>query len=84
MIPHLFDLFVQSNRVEGRVAEGLGLGLALVKSLAELYGGSVAAASDGPGRGSEFIVRLPCLTGRRLELQPNQTRRRRPEAPASD
>jgi signal transduction histidine kinase/CheY-like chemotaxis protein len=55
----LFELFVQADRVPGRVSEGLGLGLALVKLLVEMHGGRVMAASDGPGRGSEFTVRLP-------------------------
>jgi signal transduction histidine kinase len=42
-----------------RVAGGLGIGLALVKSLVELHGGSVTASSDGPNTGSEFVVGLP-------------------------
>jgi two-component system CheB/CheR fusion protein len=61
-IPHqviatLFEPFTQ-----GEVADrsGLGLGLALVKSLADLHGGDVSARSDGPGRGAEFVLRLPC------------------------
>lgn len=58
-IPRLFDLFMQADRLPGRVSEGLGLGLALVKMLVELHGGTVSATSDGPGLGSEFVVRLP-------------------------
>jgi CheY-like chemotaxis protein/two-component sensor histidine kinase len=63
VMPRLFDLFMQSDRVPGRVSEGLGLGLALVKLLVELHGGTVTAASGGPGRGSEFTVRLPLAVG---------------------
>jgi signal transduction histidine kinase len=54
-----FDLFAQGPPPFDRPHGGLGLGLTLVRRLAELHGGSVAAASDGPGRGSEFVVRLP-------------------------
>jgi signal transduction histidine kinase/CheY-like chemotaxis protein len=60
-IPRLFELFMQSDRLPGRVSEGLGLGLALVKTLVEMHGGSVTAASPGPGKGSEFTVRLPAV-----------------------
>jgi len=56
VLPHVFDLFVQG---EDRGGSGLGIGLALVKRLVELHGGAVSAASDGPGRGSEFVVHLP-------------------------
>jgi signal transduction histidine kinase len=59
MLAGIFEMFAQADRVPGRLAEGLGLGLSLVKSLVEMHGGSVAAHSDGPGRGSEFVVRLP-------------------------
>ena len=55
----LFQLFSQVDGTHDRSRSGLGIGLALVKSLVELHGGSVGAASDGPGRGSEFTVRLP-------------------------
>jgi PAS domain S-box-containing protein len=61
VLPHVFDLFTQAERTPDRSQGGLGLGLALVKTLAELHGGSVAARSEGQGRGSEFLVRLPLL-----------------------
>jgi signal transduction histidine kinase len=59
LLPRVFDLFWQSPGLKDKGARGLGLGLALVKSLVELHGGSVAARSHGPGAGAEFIVRLP-------------------------
>lgn len=59
MLPHLFDLFYQGPRKIDRQEGGLGIGLALVKTLVELHGGSVAAVSDGPGAGSVFTIRLP-------------------------
>jgi signal transduction histidine kinase len=59
LLPRVFDLFAQGADAGARAAGGLGLGLALVKSLVELHGGRVAACSDGPGRGAEFVVRLP-------------------------
>ena len=58
VLPHVFDLFVQGSRPDG-VRAGLGLGLAIVRSLVELHGGRVESRSDGAGRGSEFIVHLP-------------------------
>jgi len=59
LLPQVFDLFTQGERSPDRAQGGLGLGLALVKSLVELHGGSVSAHSDGSGRGSTFTVRLP-------------------------
>jgi signal transduction histidine kinase len=59
LLPRLFDLFYQIPGPGSRGTVGLGIGLALVKSLVELHGGTVAAYSDGPGTGSEFVVRLP-------------------------
>jgi|GEM_PF-461158 len=64
LLPRVFDLFVQGKRSLDRSQGGLGIGLTLVRRLTELHGGSVEARSDGNGKGSEFIVRLP-LTGRR-------------------
>jgi signal transduction histidine kinase len=58
-MPHIFDLFRQADTADARSAEGLGVGLAVVRNLVELHGGSVTAASAGLGRGSEFTVRLP-------------------------
>ncbi|MFO0808523.1 MAG: PAS domain S-box protein, partial [Gemmataceae bacterium] len=61
MVPRLFDIFSQSPRALERSQGGLGIGLSLVRRLVELHGGSVEAHSEGPGKGSEFIVRLPVL-----------------------
>jgi signal transduction histidine kinase len=58
-LPRIFDLSFQGKRAVAHAEGGLGIGLALVKSLVELHGGSVAACSDGLGCGSEFVVRLP-------------------------
>jgi signal transduction histidine kinase/CheY-like chemotaxis protein len=58
-----FDLFSQAERSADRSQGGLGIGLALVKSLVELHDGEVAAHSDGPGLGSRFTVVLPRLRG---------------------
>ena len=57
--PRIFDLFTQAAASHDRAEGGLGIGLSLVKNLVELHGGSVQVRSDGPGRGSEFAVRLP-------------------------
>lgn len=59
LLPRVFDRFAQGTDPGGRRPGGLGIGLALVKSLVELHDGSVVAVSDGIGRGAEFVVRLP-------------------------
>ena len=59
VLPRIFDLFVQERQALDRSQGGLGIGLTIVRSLIERHGGSVSARSDGPGKGSEFIVRLP-------------------------
>ena len=64
MLDSVFDLFVQSNRTLERAAGGLGVGLTLVRSLVGMHGGRVAAKSDGEGKGSEIVVRLPLATDR--------------------
>src|SRR3954469_4189044 len=61
LILKVFDLFTQGDRTPDRSQGGLGLGLTLVKRLVEMHGGTVEARSEGPGRGSEFTVRLPAL-----------------------
>ena len=63
MLPHIFDPFWQVERTLDHSQGGLGIGLALVRKLAELHGGSASAYSAGLGRGSEFIVRLPAPAG---------------------
>lgn len=59
--PHVFELFSQANRTPDRSQGGLGIGLALVKSLVELHGGGVGCESGGLGKGSRFTVKLPKL-----------------------
>ncbi len=58
IMPHIFDLFTQAESA-GRPESGLGIGLSVVKDYTALHGGTVQAASDGLGKGSEFTVRLP-------------------------
>jgi CheY-like chemotaxis protein len=59
VLPHIFDLFTQARHPTGSAHQGLGIGLTLVRAFVEMHGGSVAAQSDGPGRGSRFTIRLP-------------------------
>ncbi len=59
VLPTIFDLFVQERQALDRSQGGLGIGLTIVRSLIERHGGSVSARSNGPGKGSEFVVRLP-------------------------
>ncbi|HKV09703.1 MAG TPA: HAMP domain-containing sensor histidine kinase, partial [Thermoanaerobaculia bacterium] len=59
LLSRVFDLFVQGEQPLDRSGGGLGIGLTLVRSLVEMHGGRVEARSDGPGLGSEFVVRLP-------------------------
>jgi signal transduction histidine kinase/ActR/RegA family two-component response regulator len=59
VVMHAFELFSQAERTSDRSSGGLGLGLALVKSLVELHGGNVTCSSAGPGKGSRFTVHLP-------------------------
>ena len=59
MLPRIFDMFTQADRSLERSHGGLGIGLTLVKHLVELHGGKVSVKSEGEGRGSEFLVRVP-------------------------
>jgi signal transduction histidine kinase/CheY-like chemotaxis protein len=62
MLPRIFDMFVQIDAATGLAQGGLGIGLTLVKTLVVMHQGTVEARSEGPGKGSEFIVRLPMIT----------------------
>jgi len=62
MLARIFEPFVQSDRVLHHSQGGLGIGLTLVRSLVEMHGGTVQAQSDGPGKGSEFVVCLPVFS----------------------
>ncbi|HZH06601.1 MAG TPA: ATP-binding protein, partial [Lautropia sp.] len=64
LLPRVFDLFTQGARSLDRSQGGLGIGLSLVRNLVMLHGGAVTAASEGHGRGSEFVVTLPLLLQR--------------------
>jgi signal transduction histidine kinase len=59
MLKRAFDLFVQGDQASDRSQGGLGIGLSLVRRLVKLHGGTIIAQSDGPGKGAEFVIRLP-------------------------
>jgi PAS domain S-box-containing protein len=61
MLPRIFDMFVQAERITKVAQGGMGIGLTLVRRIIEMHGGTVAAQSDGPGTGSEFKIELPML-----------------------
>lgn len=69
LLPHVFDLFTQGERTPDRAQGGLGLGLALSRSLVALHGGTLRAESGGRGQGSLFTVRLPLLAQQRTGRQ---------------
>jgi signal transduction histidine kinase len=66
LIPKAFELFAQVHTKSERAQGGLGIGLALVRRLIEMHGGTVTARSDGPGSGTEFTVRIPTLTAEKV------------------
>jgi PAS domain S-box-containing protein len=72
-LPFVFDRFRQADSKSTRQHSGLGLGLAIVRHLMEMHGGTVAAASDGDGRGATFTLRLPIMASRAIEDSPPQT-----------
>lgn len=81
MIPKIFELFGQADNSLSRSYGGMGIGLTLVKSLVEMHDGTISVESAGPGKGSEFIVRLPI----KIAVQPQETfgfeRETQPKAP---
>jgi CheY-like chemotaxis protein/anti-sigma regulatory factor (Ser/Thr protein kinase) len=75
MLPHVFDLFVQGRQSADRSKGGLGLGLTLVRTLVRLHSGTVEARSEGSGRGSQFIVRLPPASPEAVAAPPRASAR---------
>ena len=73
LLPILFEPFAQGSRSLARTEGGLGLGLALVKGISELHGGTVSASSAGPGKGAAFVVRLPLASESAVEKAPDTT-----------
>jgi len=76
-LPHVFEHFRQADSTSTRTHGGLGIGLAIVRRLIELHGGTVAAESEGEGRGATFRIRLPLLRRTRIKSQDKSTPRRR-------
>ncbi len=68
LVARAFDLFVQETRSLDRAQGGLGIGLTMVRILVKMHGGSVRASSDGPGRGSAFVVTLPLAPGAQVPV----------------
>jgi signal transduction histidine kinase len=62
LLPRIFDMFTQLKNESGRLQSGLGIGLALVRKLLEMHGGTVTAFSEGVGLGSEFVITLPVIS----------------------
>src|SRR5487761_1432612 len=77
LLPHIFDMFMRAEQAAQQSDGGLGLGLTLVRNLVELHGGSIEAASAGPGQGSVFVVRLPLVVP--SAKHPSQVRPAAPE-----
>jgi CheY-like chemotaxis protein len=74
MLPRVFDLFVQERQALDRSQGGLGLGLAIVRSMVSLHGGQVGVTSEGRGLGSEFTVRLPLVEEGALPAETGSSR----------
>jgi signal transduction histidine kinase len=82
VLPCIFDLFTQLDQRGSRPQGGLGIGLALVRQLVEMHGGTVTASSEGPGMGSEFVIRLPLSIERTADDEPIE-QEAKPEPPPS-
>jgi len=73
LLPHVFDLFVQGRQGIDRAAGGLGLGLAIARTLVEMHGGTIEARSAGHGQGSEFVIELPRYANTRATTRSSQS-----------
>ncbi|HZL91357.1 MAG TPA: ATP-binding protein [Pirellulaceae bacterium] len=75
MLPHIFEMFMQATESERHTRGGLGIGLTLVKRLVNMHGGTITARSEGPGKGSEFTLRMPIGADRPTQQGQNFQRR---------
>jgi CheY-like chemotaxis protein/anti-sigma regulatory factor (Ser/Thr protein kinase) len=82
VLPRIFDLYFQGEPMSGAELKGLGVGLHLVRRIAEMHGGTVRVNSAGPGRGAEFIVRLPLAPAAPPEKHPAASTRGESTSPA--
>ena len=80
LLPFIFDMYVQADETVDRARGGLGIGLALVRRLVEVHGGTVTAASDGEGKGSSFTVRLKTIPLAEISPGVSFLRKRRAKA----
>jgi signal transduction histidine kinase/CheY-like chemotaxis protein len=81
VLPYVFERFKQGDSSTTRTYGGLGLGLAISKSIVEMHGGTITARSDGEGRGATFVVRLPVSPVRKAEIAPPRPHAMRLEYP---
>jgi signal transduction histidine kinase len=81
VLPRIFDLFAQLDRRSDHPHSGLGIGLALVRRLLQMHDGSISAYSEGTGRGSEFVIRLPLLLETTQSANGTQSSARTDDAP---
>lgn len=81
-LPHIFEMFMQAKHTSERAQGGLGIGLTLVQRLISMHGGTVEAASEGLGKGSEFTIRIPALPAAELEAmeKPEQEKAMEPRS----
>jgi signal transduction histidine kinase len=84
LLPVIFDMFTQLKNETDRAQSGLGIGLALVRTLLEMHGGTVTASSDGDGLGSEFLITLPVISNETARFSASAENRANSHDPAAD
>jgi CheY-like chemotaxis protein len=84
LLPMIFDMFTQLKNETDRAQSGLGIGLALVRKLLEMHGGTVTASSDGDGLGSEFLITLPVISNEMARVSASADNKANGHDPAAD